>query len=55
MRWKTKTKPTTRIKIAFALLPTKLDNGYSVWLQFYYLKEQYIEAGEYWAIIETWD
>jgi hypothetical protein len=45
MKWKTNFPPAPwekRIVEYFAILPTKLDDGYTVWLQ------------KYWAI-ETWD
>lgn len=44
MRWKTKSKNRsgdTRVVARFALLPTKLSDGYTVWLE------------SYWAV-ETW-
>jgi hypothetical protein len=45
MKWKTETTPCSGEKRTveyFALLPTKLDDGFTVWLQ------------KYWAV-ETWD
>jgi hypothetical protein len=45
MKWKTKHEPRQwekRIVTYFAFLPTKLDDGYTVWLQ------------SYWAV-ESWD
>jgi hypothetical protein len=42
MKWKTTKSGEQRIATYFALLPTELDDGYTVWLQKYYS-------------VETWD
>ena len=41
MRWKTeKTKSgEKRVVTYFAILPTKLDDGYTVWLEYYWVEE----------------
>lgn len=44
MRWKTNTSPKSGEKRAtqyYAFLPTELDDGYTVWLEHYYVLECY--------------
>jgi hypothetical protein len=44
MRWKKKRHPNVgdiRIKTKFAFLPTKLNDGYTVWLEKYEIIEEY--------------
>ncbi len=44
MRWKTNVGPQTgdkRVSKFYAYLPTELDDGYTVWLEDYYVLESY--------------
>jgi hypothetical protein len=42
MRWKTNQNPTTgdrRLQQCFAVMPTDTDDGYTVWLEYYWVEE----------------
>ena len=60
MKWKTKNTEdgTERVVRYFALFPTELSDGYTVWLQRYYSKEVWQEYrsdsyNNHWQAIET--
>lgn len=45
MKWKAYERPeaySTRVRKCFAILPTRTDDGYVVWLGFYWVQEQYL-------------
>ena len=45
MKWKAYERPSagsTRVRKLFAILPTHTDDGYVVWLGFYWVQEQYL-------------
>ncbi len=45
MKWKTYERPaagSTRVRKLFAILPNHTDDGYVVWLGFYWVQEQYL-------------
>lgn len=49
MKWKTKPDPKLGDiyrQINFAILPTELENGFTVWLEFYYDVYEYVEAAD---------
>ena len=61
MYWKTKAKPelgTERIMHKFALFPTRLDDGYTVWLERYCCKVRLTKgmfSGKVcWIVAKTW-
>lgn len=44
MRWKTELKPETgdrRLRRCFAITPTETDDGYTVWLEHFWVEEEY--------------
>jgi hypothetical protein len=44
MRWKTEQKPNTgdtRLTQYYAFLPIDTDDGYTVWLEYYWVEEQF--------------
>jgi hypothetical protein len=64
MKWKTSTTPKLpangdkRVADYYALLPTKLDDGYTVWLERYYATEEWVKirhdpSESYWKTIKT--
>jgi hypothetical protein len=42
MRWETPQKGSLRLRWAFALLPTPLEDGFTVWFESYWLEEVYV-------------
>lgn len=58
MRWKKNTPNNgdTRVVKRFALIPVTLNDGYRVWLEKYYLKQRYSQAGThgYWLDWDSW-
>lgn len=45
MKWKEYERPatgSTRVRKLFAILPTHTNDGYIVWLGFYWVQEEYI-------------
>lgn len=45
MKWKAYERPaagSTRVRKLFAILPIHTDDGYIVWLGFYWVQEQYL-------------
>lgn len=45
MKWKAYERPaagSTRVRKLFAILPTHTNDGYVVWLEFYWVQEEYI-------------
>ena len=60
MRWKTNPEPVDlerRTVKYFAALPTKLDDGYTVWFENYWAKEEYCylksDDTGYWKLLST--
>lgn len=41
MIWKAHVNKESRIRRKFALFPNKLDNGYSIWLDWYWAREEW--------------
>ncbi len=44
MRWKTELKPNTgdkRLTQYYAFMPTDTDDGYTVWLEYYWVEEEF--------------
>ena len=64
MRWLRKPKPPapavldTRERLRFALFPRRLDDGWTVWLEGYWVKEVwtkfYLRGYEAWKEVDTW-
>lgn len=62
MQWKTPERikhGQTDVRKYFALLPTELDDGNTVWLEFYYSEEVWIEmnaeyAMSHWKSVRTY-
>ena len=61
MRWKTPPKTEhgdTRTQQYFALLPTELSDGNTVWLEWYSVDEEYqviySDGTTYWKVIKSW-
>jgi len=61
MRWKSWVGPKAgdvRVVIYFAIWPTKLDNGFTIWLESYWSEEQWNTDADgymgYWKSIRTW-
>lgn len=62
MRWKTEIAPKagdTQVNSYFAVIPKQLSDGYTVWLEWYNVKEEWIETygdyhGPYWKEVESW-
>jgi hypothetical protein len=60
MRWKTELKPNTgdrRLRQCFAFTPTETDDGYTVWLEHFWVEEEFFycasEGTGFWSTKKT--
>ena len=51
MKWKSNSLISPRIRRCFAFLPIRLDDGFNIWLEHYWVIERWCEHLLYWRSV----